>query len=242
MKEQYVCTVCGYNMVERFPKQCPFCGASRENFLTAAEVSSNYRVMETEITETVSMLRSQPALGFEHAAYRIATDNGVFWVDCPSTFDPSLDPVDRIYYTHHHFLGAGNIYQKHFKAGLAIDHRDAGHDLCLGYRFDHLIREDFSLDGLQAVHIDGHTPGFTIYRHGDVLLLCDYVFFNSERAKFNPYGPVKPTRLGGARIYRLLQEWGIRLVCGYDYAAGIDTWQDRFEELLSNDVLTTRYE
>jgi hydroxyacylglutathione hydrolase len=144
MKEQYVCTVCGYNMVDRCPEQCPFCGAARENFLTSAEISRHYRVVETKITDSITMLRSEPALGFEHAAFRIATENHVYWIDCPSTFDQSLGRVDRIMYTHHHFLGAGNLYQEHMGAALAIHRRDSGHDLCRGYDFDLGFDKDFA--------------------------------------------------------------------------------------------------
>jgi hypothetical protein len=49
---------------------------------------------------------------------------------------------------------------------------------------------------------------------------------------------VQPTRQGGAKLYRLLQEWEIRLVCGFDYVANLAEWLTKFEELLSYDVLT----
>jgi len=90
------------------------------------------------------------------------------------------------------------------------------------------------------VHINGHTPGFTVFRYKDVLLLCYYIFYNGRRSKFNPYGPVHPTRQGGAKLYRLLQEWEISLVCGFDYVANFAEWQTKFEELLSHDLLTEK--
>ena len=33
-KEQYVCLVCGFNMVGYYPDKCPFCGVSKEEFIT----------------------------------------------------------------------------------------------------------------------------------------------------------------------------------------------------------------
>jgi len=237
-KEQYVCTVCGYNMVDSFPEYCPFCGAGRDGFLTATEISRKFRVVETGVTDSVTMLRSQPALGYEHAAYRIDTGNHVCWIDCPSTFDDSLTAVDQIMYTHHHFLGAGNLYQKHFRATLAIHWKDSRHELCRGYTFDRQFDPDFTKDDIEAVHIDGHTPGFTLYRHNDVLFLCDYVFYNGQRAKFNPYGPVKPTRRGGARLDRFLGRRKIKYVCGFDYVADFAVWHEKFAELLADDVFS----
>lgn len=240
MDEQFVCTVCGYNMVERHPEHCPFCGASSEYFLTAAEVTRNYRVNKEQIHDRITMLRSEPPLGFEHAAYRITTDNNVYWIDCPSTFDPDLEPVDMIMYTHHHFLGAGNLYQSRYGSSLAIHREDSGHDLCRGYRFNSLLGEKFDLDGIHGLHINGHTPGFTLYRFADAVFLCDYVFYNHRRAKFNPYGPAEKTRQGGTRISRCLREWQIRLVCGFDYVARIDDWMDKFDVLLNKDVLSNQ--
>lgn len=242
MKKQFVCTVCGYNMVDRYPQKCPFCGAGRENYLTAAEVSRHHRVIETPVTDRVSMLKSHPALGFEHAAYRLDTGNGSVLIDCPATFDQTLAGIDRIMYTHNHFLGAGNLYRDHFKAELNIHLRDAGHDLCRGYVFDNLFVDNFTDNGIEAVHINGHTQGFTIYRHRDCLFVCDYVFYNGARAKFNPYGPVQTTRQGGTRLYQLLRTWDIRKVCGFDYVADFSAWWDKFEEMLSSDVILARHE
>ncbi|MEJ2251502.1 MAG: MBL fold metallo-hydrolase [Candidatus Lokiarchaeota archaeon] len=45
-KEQYVCEVCGFNIIGYYPSRCPFCGASNENFITAKECSEKYIVIE----------------------------------------------------------------------------------------------------------------------------------------------------------------------------------------------------
>ncbi|MEE9605187.1 MAG: MBL fold metallo-hydrolase, partial [Candidatus Scalindua sp.] len=39
-KEQYVCTVCGFNMVGYYPDECPFCGALREKLITSEECAA----------------------------------------------------------------------------------------------------------------------------------------------------------------------------------------------------------
>ncbi len=114
--EQYVCLVCGFNMVGYYPDECPFCGAARENFITSEECSARYKVISARVNDKVTRLNSQPALGIEHAAYRIETGEGSCWRDCPSSFDASLKPADTIIFTHHHFLGASNLYRDLFKA------------------------------------------------------------------------------------------------------------------------------
>ncbi len=40
MVEQYVCTVCGFNMVEHYPSKCPFCGASQDKFFKLLTLTS----------------------------------------------------------------------------------------------------------------------------------------------------------------------------------------------------------
>ncbi len=57
-KEQYVCLVCGYNMVGFHPETCPFCGAGQERFITADECSARYRVAATPVNEKVTRLNS----------------------------------------------------------------------------------------------------------------------------------------------------------------------------------------
>ncbi len=32
---QYVCTICGFNMIGYYPEYCPFCGAPNTVFLTS---------------------------------------------------------------------------------------------------------------------------------------------------------------------------------------------------------------
>jgi hypothetical protein len=40
--------------------------------------------------------------------------------------------------------------------------------------------------GIEAFHIDGHTPGFTFYIFEETLFICDYVFLDGDSLKFNP--------------------------------------------------------
>jgi len=45
--EQYVCTVCGFNMVGYHPDFCPFCDAPKEKFITSEECSARFIVNPT---------------------------------------------------------------------------------------------------------------------------------------------------------------------------------------------------
>ena len=108
---QWVCTLCGYNMIGTRPEVCPFCGARHETFLTWQAAEQTYRVTARPVTEGVTQLLSVPRLGLEHAAYRVESDAGGFWIDCPSAFNRDLAPVQAIYFTHKDFLGASNQYR-----------------------------------------------------------------------------------------------------------------------------------
>ena len=116
--EQYVCTVCGYNMVGYLPEYCPFCGASQEHFITSEECSARYSVVETPVTANVTRLNSSPRLELEHTAYCIHSGNKTFWIDCPSCFDANRASMDAILFTHFHFLGASNQYREHFSSNM----------------------------------------------------------------------------------------------------------------------------
>jgi len=109
---QWVCTTCGYNMIGDAPDACPFCGASRDKFLSWDDAETTYRVTATPINDRVSQLVSVPRLGLEHAAYRIKTEHEAVWIDCPSAFNRTLEPVQRIFFTHPHFMGASNQYRE----------------------------------------------------------------------------------------------------------------------------------
>ena len=116
---QYVCQICGYNMAGYHPDFCPFCGAAKDKFLSAEENSALRHIESRQINESVTRINSVPALGYEHAAYRVVTDRVVFLIDCPSTFDRSLPQMDTILFTHHHFLGACNQYRELYPARVS---------------------------------------------------------------------------------------------------------------------------
>ncbi len=230
--EQYVCTVCGYNMVGYYPDVCPFCGAARENFITAEECSARYRVESTPVNQKVTRLNSVPALGLEHAAFRVKTAGKIVWIDCPSSFDSNLEAPDIITFTHHHFLGASNLYQDHFSSWIRIHKLDAAEDLCRGFYFDETFEHDHMLKGIEAFHINGHTRGFTFYFYGDVLFVCDYVFLRKDGMVFNPYGPGSVTREGGHHLFKLLTDRNVQTVCGFNYVVDYRDWIKAFEILL----------
>ena len=190
--EQYVCLVCGFNMIGFHPDHCPFCGAATKHFITAEQCSACYKVAGTPVSEKVTRLNSHPPLGLEHAAYHIETSRGPCWIDCPSSFDRSLKPAENIFFTHHHFLGASNLYRDLFAARVHIHHDDSVHDICRPFPFDVTFGDNFTHNGIEAFHVDGHTPGFTFYIFEDLLFICDYVFLQNDGMKYNPYkAPVR---------------------------------------------------
>ncbi len=232
-KSHYVCLVCGYNMVGYYPERCPFCGAVRKNFITAGECSDRYRIIEAPVTDQVTRLNSHPSLGLEHAAYRIETGAKKVMVDCPSSFDPNLAPVDTITFTHHHFLGASNLYRSHVKAEVSIHRRDSENVLTRGFIFDRVFHRAFDADGLEAYPIDGHTAGFTFYLYGEVLFVCDYVFVRGDQVRrFNPFGPREDTLRGALRMREILVGREIGQVCGYNYVMDYEPWLRGVERLL----------
>ncbi len=230
--EQYVCTVCGYNMAGYLPDNCPFCGATKDHFITSQECSSRYKVVEIPVTDNVSRLNSYPGLGLEHAAYRIRTVKKTYWIDCPSCFDQSLPPMDTIMFTHFHFLGASNQYREHFSSSVRIHDADSKFKLCRGFTFDKTFPSHFKESGIEAYHVDGHTPGFTCYFFEDVFFICDYVFYGSREMTFNPFGPGSKTVVGGFRIRELLRGRDINKVCGVDYVVDFNEWLEEFDNLL----------
>jgi len=135
-REQYVCLVCGFNMIGFYPNRCPFCGAAKKHFITAEECSARYKVVATPVSQKVTRLNSHPPLGLEHAAFRIETNGCACWIDCPSSFDSSLKRAETILFTHHHFLGASNLYREHFAAKIQIHRDDSVHEICRPFTFD----------------------------------------------------------------------------------------------------------
>ena len=232
LENQWVCTRCGFNMVGFHPTTCPFCGAPRDEFISAKQCAETYVVKEKKVTNKVTRLNSEPRLGYEHAAYRIQADGAIIWIDCPSSFTRELEPCNTITFTHHHFLGAMNLYREKFNATSQIHERDANHSICSRFTFDETFQGDFQMHGIKAYHIDGHTPGFTVYIFEDIAFVCDYVFPSGDAMSFNPYGPSEATRKGGIKLKGILESKDIKMVCGWIYVEGYDNWKEKFNELL----------
>ena len=230
-KEQYVCLVCGVNMVGYCPDKCPFCGVSKEEFITSEECSDRFSVKGSTVNNKVTQLSSVPSLGLEHSAYRIETDKKTYWIDCLSSFDNRLKPMDVIIFTHHHFLGASNLYRDHFSSSVYIHKLDSAHKICQAFTFDKTFLEDFTEDGIDAFHIDGHTPGFTFYIFEDILFVCDYVFLKEGEMLYNPFGPKKDTRDGGRKLKNIIENRNINAVCGYNYVVDYTDWKTKFDNL-----------
>lgn len=174
--KQWVCVPCGCNMIGEMPEVCPFCGARHDRFVSWDIGEDRYRVEARDVTDGVSQLLSRPRLGLEHACYRIETDEGPVWIDCPSAFNRTLAPVDHIYFTHKDYMGASNQYRAQWNAAVHIHEAETKSPLAAAFPVDNAFHGDFTSHGIEAFHIGGHTPGFTAYLWRDVLFACDYAF------------------------------------------------------------------
>ncbi len=234
---QHVCVGCGYNVIGAPPDSCPFCGAPREKLRPSKEISSDFEVRSVRVTDAVTRLNSQPALGIEHAAYRVETPGGAYWIDCPSSYDRRLAPVDVIAFTHHHFLGASNQYRELFGAEVWIDERDADDPLARPFPFDRRFRDGFTEAGIEAYHVGGHTPGFTIFIAGDVLLQCDLFFARGPSLRINPFtSDMAAGREAGLRLARLTKDRDLAKVCGWGYVMDYDEWAAKLARWAANET------
>ena len=232
LEGQFVCQKCGYNMIEHYPKLCPFCGASSEYFITAEKCSKLYKIVFSKVNERVNCLYSNPPLGLEHFAYSIKIDNKNIWIDCPSTFTKDLDPMDKILFTHHHFLGASNLYRGYYTAFVWIHKNDSEHYIGRLHSFDKKFTQNFKLSGIEAFHIDGHTPGFTFYIFENVIFVCDYLIQSDQSFILNPYAPRQSTMEGAKKLNEIIELRKLDTVCGFNYVMDYQNWKKEFLKLL----------
>lgn len=218
---QWVCTVCGYNMIGDMPAVCPLCGVAHEHFIAWDEAERRYRVGAKTVTAGVTQLVSVPRLGFEHAAYRVETEGGVVWIDCPSAFNRDLAPANALLFTHSDFLGASNQYRTLWGAPVYIHRLDAASRLAQGFEFDHCFDSGFEAYGVEAFHIGGHTPGFTVYRWRDAVFVCDYAFPPGAHMRLNPNGPQGETRRQAERLLTVVTHADLRWACGYNFVTDV---------------------
>ena len=235
---QWVCTVCGYNMIEDMPDACPLCGARHDKFVAWDEIERTYRVTPHRVNDCVTQLISVPRLGMEHAAYRIETDDGAVWIDCPSAFNRDLEPVEAIYFTHKDFMGASNQYRQLWDAKVYLHVNDAEHPMAKKFPVDRETYGDFTERGIEAFYIGGHTPGFTIYIYKKALFVCDYAFPPGPNMKFNPFGPKNRTHKRASRILDLVSDRSLEVVCGYNFITGFDRWLADFKRLVEREEVT----
>jgi glyoxylase-like metal-dependent hydrolase (beta-lactamase superfamily II) len=223
-------------MIAQMPEVCPFCGANHNQFVTGEEAERNYKVTPHRVNDYVIQLLSVPRLGVEHAAYCIKTDDSEVWVDCPSALNRDLSPVQAIYFTHHHFMGACNQYREIWGAKIHLHTLEADLPLARQFPVDEHFDSEFKAYGIQAFHIGGHTPGFTMYVYKSVLFICDYAFPPGPQMRLNPYGPKDKTLACASKVVDLLAERPIEKVCGYNYVAEFDSWYHDFVRVVRQSI------
>ncbi len=230
--EQYVCRVCGYNMIGYMREQCPFCGASQMEFLSWEECARSHKVQESPVKDGVTRMTVVPRIGYDHAAYRIDIGDRSIWIDCPSSFNDGLRRSDLILFTHHHFMGAVNLYRHQFGCPAWIHRLDSSHQLCQKFVFDDLFETPFVESEIEAFPINGHTPGFTAYISGGLLFICDYFFYDGREMRINFFGAEEKSRQGASRVAELLEGRAIEKVCGFNYVADYEPWMEGLKRLL----------
>ncbi|MBS93371.1 MAG: MBL fold metallo-hydrolase [Chromatiales bacterium] len=231
-KKQWVCTVCGYNMIGKRPARCPFCSSLHKDFVDSGAASRHYCVTPKAVTDTVTQLKCVPRLGLGHAAYRIDADGGSVLIDCPSAFNRDLDPVDSIMFTHKDFIGAANQYREAWQAEVWLHEADAELSEVAEHSVDHRFTGTVEKFGVEGVHIGGHSPGFTVYLWQEVLFIGDYVYPPGAAMKLNPHGPLAATRDGAGRLVDVATSRLLTTVCGYNYVTDFATWQSAFMRLV----------
>ncbi|WP_031432436.1 MBL fold metallo-hydrolase [Methylomarinum vadi] len=230
--QQWVCKTCGYNMIGEAPEFCPFCGARHDQFVSWEEAERIYRVTAHRVTDDVTQLLSEPKLGLEHAAYRVDLEQSAVWIDCPSAYNRTLEPVQAILFTHPHFLGASNQYRALWHAKVYLHALDAENPLATSFPIDKRFEHDFVFNEVLAYHIGGHTPGFTLYIYREVLFICDYAFPPGPDMRLNPYGPELETRQGADAIFKIVRQRPLKTVCGYNYVCPFDDWLADFRRVI----------
>ena len=231
---QWVCKTCGYNMTGEQPDICPFCGAHHDQFISGELAEKTYRVTAHRVNDSITQLVSEPKLGLEHAAYRIETEKGSAWIDCPSVFNRTLEPSSTILFTHLHFMGASNQYRETWNAKVFLHVLDADQPLSRPFSVDERFKNDFAFNGITAYHIGGHTPGFTIYIYQDVLFICDYAFPPGMEMRLNPHGPQHETLDGAKHILSIIGRLSLTTVCGYNYICDFKDWFRDFKRVINS--------
>jgi hypothetical protein len=220
-------------MVNFCPDSCPFCGFPNTNFITAEEGSRNYRILSSKVNDKVSRLNSYPRIGLEHSAYCIEVEGKNIWIDCPSIFSKNLEPMDKIIFTHNHFLGASNLYRSYYTAFIWIHKKDSEHNFASNHPFDKKFEQRFKNMGIEAFPINGHTPGFTFYVFEKTLFICDYVLLRNQKLMLNPYGPFEATVEGAKNLIISIKNKELNEVCGVNYVMDYQAWKPRFLKLIS---------
>ena len=229
-----ICPGCGQHLFDEEPDRCPLCGTPSNRFMTAEETEQHYRVATSRVTAQVQRLIVGPKLGI--ACYRVESGQDSVWIDCPAVFDRDIERVDAILFTHRDFMGACNRYREVWGTEVYLNEFDTGHRFARGHFVDHKVRGDFKRGALESYHLGGHSDGFTIYTHNDVLFVCDYVLVEGAGMKLTPFGHKRAIREGAHRILELTAGRNLETVCGYNFVTEFLPWRDALSRLLKADA------
>lgn len=223
-----VCGGCGFNPPQQIPPHCLLCGTPRERFVSDDIIDARSALKETRVNNKVTRLKAE---GLGVSVYRIETLRGTAWIDCLPVFNPDIAAVDAILFTHRDFMGASDRYHQHWGSSVYLHEAEHQHPLAAHHHVSQAFSSDFQYNEIEAFVLGGHTPGFTVYIHRDVLFVCDLVVGSENHMHFNPFGHTEKTLLGARRLKNLLRRRTIRTVCGFNYVTDFDTWMPYFKKL-----------
>ena len=128
LRSQYICHVCGCNMVGYLPDHYLFCGAPKERFHTMEENIWCSQVRSDHVKDWIFRLNSVPVFRPEHAARAWEKEQGILWIHAPSSLSRSLFRPQKILFTHPHFPKASNLNCTQFGATtLFSETQEGGH-------------------------------------------------------------------------------------------------------------------
>ena len=232
---QWVCLVCGYNMIGEKPEKCPFCGAPSSKFIASEECTERYEINPVQVHPKVQQLKSSPKLGMEHSAYAIKTDEATLWVDCPSSFQQLEVKPDAILFTHCDFMGACNQYQNDSDCRIFLNKADFKYGITKQFQpyITDATEGNFEYKGIEAVHINGHTPGFTAYYYEDICCSCDLAILTEKEDSVNTFrGPYEAVVIALEKLIKECEKRSSSIVCCWNQAFPFDEFKERVEKII----------
>jgi len=158
-RKQYVCTVCGFNLVGFHPAHCPFAGPPREKFPHLGGVLGPLPgggQPGDRPGHPASMQRRPSVSNTPPTAWR---PGKTYWIELPRR-PLTRSQARRRHHVHPSpFSGGLESVPGTLGAKVRIQEGDSDHELCRRFHLRYQIfGPDFSEDGIEACHLGGPYP------------------------------------------------------------------------------------